>query len=511
MNKETFPKLLRHPANLSRLNFEELRSLSEDYPYAQNLRYLLAKKARMEDRPEFDRLLGLAAMYSIDREYLSQLIEGTVTRESVEEPLQLEGERLRTDELSLEQLPQEGEESLILQEPEAELLPLEEEVFPAASADEPDSAPGPRFTLQDLMHLSDEEPLPSVSDLALPATDAETPVRSQDSLWSEESLPELESPPTGESKLSEVEEFLAQRARRRQEDPTPGAAFAGAAGIAGLAGDGLAGEVELPSDRSEPEQVTEETAPAEPEAVSPVDQLLEDATNTEEVAFAGAAGMGALISAGLAEEVELPADPVAPEAPTELETSTEPEAEAEVPESVMPGSATDDSIPPVISSGLVVPPVESFPLESEVVEESDPTIAEEVEVSSEEATEELWQEIEHDAETLPKVPEPVLREREELLHKKTTLTLSHLLAGQQDPEFVKQQKKRAKRAKREKARSTAKRSLQESDALVSETLAQLLERQGHTDRAIEMYEQLSLIYPEKSSFFARKIETLRDQ
>lgn len=43
---------------------------------------------------------------------------------------------------------------------------------------------------------------------------------------------------------------------------------------------------------------------------------------------------------------------------------------------------------------------------------------------------------------------------------------------------------------------------------ISETFADLLAAQGFIDQAIDMYKQLMAKYPEKSSFFAAKIETL---
>lgn len=46
--------------------------------------------------------------------------------------------------------------------------------------------------------------------------------------------------------------------------------------------------------------------------------------------------------------------------------------------------------------------------------------------------------------------------------------------------------------------------------IASETLAQLLVEQEHYGKAIIMYEQLKLIYPEKSSFFAGEIQRLEE-
>jgi len=55
----------------------------------------------------------------------------------------------------------------------------------------------------------------------------------------------------------------------------------------------------------------------------------------------------------------------------------------------------------------------------------------------------------------------------------------------------------------------AERSLKENENVASETLAELLATQERYDKAIQMYERLSLIFPEKSSFFAGKIEQLK--
>ncbi len=59
------------------------------------------------------------------------------------------------------------------------------------------------------------------------------------------------------------------------------------------------------------------------------------------------------------------------------------------------------------------------------------------------------------------------------------------------------------------AKDVASNSLLEDGTIVTETFAGILERQGHFDKAIAMYEKLGLQYPEKSSFFAAKIKKLK--
>ncbi len=55
------------------------------------------------------------------------------------------------------------------------------------------------------------------------------------------------------------------------------------------------------------------------------------------------------------------------------------------------------------------------------------------------------------------------------------------------------------------------RDSQEEDEIVSETLAILYHKQGNTKKSIRVYEKLCLLFPEKSSYFAARIEALKTQ
>ena len=49
----------------------------------------------------------------------------------------------------------------------------------------------------------------------------------------------------------------------------------------------------------------------------------------------------------------------------------------------------------------------------------------------------------------------------------------------------------------------------EAKEIITEAMAEVWAKQGHTEKAVSIYEKLSLLNPSKSSYFAARIEALK--
>ena len=49
----------------------------------------------------------------------------------------------------------------------------------------------------------------------------------------------------------------------------------------------------------------------------------------------------------------------------------------------------------------------------------------------------------------------------------------------------------------------------ETKDVITETMARVLAKQGKTDKAIQLYQKLSFLYPAKSTYFATQIQELK--
>ncbi|MCO6477157.1 MAG: hypothetical protein J5I94_11080 [Phaeodactylibacter sp.] len=91
--------------------------------------------------------------------------------------------------------------------------------------------------------------------------------------------------------------------------------------------------------------------------------------------------------------------------------------------------------------------------------------------------------------------------------------LSELMESKKREESRRRRKKKKKQEKSAPppVGRLALRSITENKEILSETLAELLASQGEYQRAIEMYRALMLVFPQKSDFFAEKIENLKSK
>jgi hypothetical protein len=90
MTQDRFLKYLDNPELLTTISYEELKTLALSYPYAHNLRYLLAIKAQQENHPEASRTRAAAAAYSLHRGRLYTLMAPKIIAPSTLPPIDLE-------------------------------------------------------------------------------------------------------------------------------------------------------------------------------------------------------------------------------------------------------------------------------------------------------------------------------------------------------------------------------------------------------------------------------------
>ncbi|MBR9921613.1 MAG: hypothetical protein GYB31_12315 [Bacteroidetes bacterium] len=100
MNSENFSDFIEQPSHLYQIPYEELKSLVLQYPYCQNLRYLLLKKSKIENHREYDKNLHMAATFSPDRTFLFNQIKKTVVTQEKEEAYELNEDFLELRDLN---------------------------------------------------------------------------------------------------------------------------------------------------------------------------------------------------------------------------------------------------------------------------------------------------------------------------------------------------------------------------------------------------------------------------
>ncbi|MEM9991769.1 MAG: hypothetical protein AAF738_08395 [Bacteroidota bacterium] len=439
MNTANFSEYLQNPSLLYQISYEELKTLIVQYPYSQNLRYLIAQKSNMESSDDYEHFLRSAAIISTDRGHLYQLLKSDKVAVVQEESFILEEETLELKELdvldlnaaepiavevattapsyeAVDKMPLEVEAPTsveeLLDEEDLPDLPVEEEVQSLLDVEDfEEEIPLPTLEEESLDELLKEEGTPpTVEEVAIAAlidATAET-----DTVATPTSLADL---------LEEEEE--------RQESKTP---------------------VELAEGDFLQQQELQEISLPDMEEIS-----LQDLFET-------------VVEEELVEETLPDSTPIVEY--TELETEAE-------------DSETDSSLKKLLGEQTRRPQLSrkrkrrmpQFPksrleqgsISPVVEEESTPTISDIVESNTVGLDSSL---------PIVEVQEANIAER------------------------IKQ--------KEEQVSAYVSQSIVESTDIASETYANLLIRQQQYEKAIQVYERLKLIFPEKNTFFAQQIEHL---
>jgi hypothetical protein len=159
MTQERFFRIVDDPDLLRTITYEELKTLALAYPYAHNLRYLLAIKARQIDHQDVVKNVATAAAYSLDRTQLFRLVAPQMI---APQEVWMEEEVLELK--PIETLKRKLEEELtgVSREEKQATAPLE-----AVAVRTPETAPVPEpkpapLQKTDLSAVVEETPLPQI-------------------------------------------------------------------------------------------------------------------------------------------------------------------------------------------------------------------------------------------------------------------------------------------------------------------------------------------------------------
>ncbi len=119
---------------------------------------------------------------------------------------------------------------------------------------------------------------------------------------------------------------------------------------------------------------------------------------------------------------------------------------------------------------------------------------------------------EEEEEEEPELPAEELMEFIEESEPAAEVTPARLSAQDLIDRFIKSSPtlERMAPAATQPVRDLSEPGTEEQGSFITETLAKIYINQGYYSRAINIYEKLSLQYPEKSAYFAGRIEKIND-
>ena len=406
MNAANFHEYLRNPSMLHQVNYQELKSLVLQYPYATNLRYLMLVKSLLDGHRDYDRHLVQASLSSIDRQKLQQLVKLYSTHAEKNDNYNITEEFLELKDLStLEDVLEAGTAKKPTPKAAAADLPVA-----ASELEFLDDVPAEPTAEPHTDLVDEQQALPALEDLIEESASTDTLPATNDGL---DDLFEMDKPLVNRPKESDIEELEIEES--------------------------LEGLFDVP--------LEEEIEGALPEEA------------TEEMAI----------------DASLPANAASVTAESEIENmdansdleGQQPKT-AEIPLEITNQEADTSHVTP---PGPAPTPKSTFSSYAKRYQPKRPGL------------------LSGDVKLLGKgekkeIPASISPEKP-------------LEESYQEPADV--------------AKEMAAQSVHEDHTIATETLAGILARQGHFDKAIKMYEKLSLQFPEKSDTFAAKIEELKNK
>ena len=478
MNSETFAQFLKTPAYLYRISYQELKSLVVQYPYCQNLRYLLLKKSQADQHPEYERNLEMAATYSINRGFLYEQLysddNNQINRES--NVVIVENDLLELKDL--EKLNLEPQKEVLL----AEIKENTDTVNSTPIVTAPTPLELPKIEVEEILEgdISSDE-LPDLTDSSI------------DDLFSESEEEELVvpdlNPPDEGHQISEVleseedvliENTLIENTLGQDLDITH---EIDEEDIPEVLPEASSDELEdLFAEEPELPPVVQDNSSLGLDAMPNTD--VEEAPKTEETVEDllenVATGAGAVSIATIIAQVPAAND-------------------EEIIEEKL-AAIEDLDIDKKDINPATIDITDLSPVSQKKVEEEEEIEEVETELISPQSSFSNWLKQFNSPQISVEIED--LDEKNE---KKKVNYKYELVKG----EWKQIKTKVKKKKKKSKAELIAAESVKLSKDVATETLAQLLEKQEHYAKAIKMYERLRLENPEKSDYFAARIETLQ--
>lgn len=484
MTADKFSYFLKNPGHLYQLSYQELKSLVVQYPYCQNFRYLLLIKSKIENSEDYQKDLALAATYHVDRNHLYQLINQEEQAETADNFI-LEEDYLELKDLSVNPIEQtdipqaslllEHQEEIIAKEEALELpnlkIPstadLTNSIIPKEGINETSSD---ELEEEEYLDGSDELELTDTSDIDIPTSSLQEDSIEEESADNISDEPEMLSYMEKPKKSKSVIDQLLGKEKKK--------------------GKKLDGKIISIS--------SEKEINPEDELESFLDQKENDFKDLTPIKETPKVGKEVLFEITNKTDKELEALMQKANQIDEEETINENLGYLDSKQETI----TEDSVKPV--EGSAPAPKTSFKSYLDkfqpppgVIEDLDKNeIANVIDETLEEENEEVG----------------LIFIKKKKSKKKKKKLMSKIKMKKKEKEAKKMKKdKKEKKKKKKKARviAEANKSVQQSDDVLSETLAELLVMQGSQKKAIKMYKRLSLIFPKKSSFFAKKIAKLK--